>query len=329
MHDQNHPSNDRAALRRRSAFTLVELLVVVAAIGILAVLTTIGARRLTQGTRLASATNSVVNALSAARAAAIRDGAVTAVVFRPVWDPNKKFVPQRVEIVIARSTGDRHDFTSPNDTRPYRSIAERFRPVERETVITLPEGIKVAGLMYDFADDAFSWTCSGSVFRSADLFATQAELPNVLGCVESREFGRAVAVMFGSDGQFLTRPPRASLGEAKSYVDWNNDGQGATLEFDPQTVVHGTTPAPAGNNCDGGSNFERFWLQDDFRDECNLLFVPWLSIYDDKAAREVVGPLLTDCDFIEKLVGPQGYIAQFGERIAFNRFSGLPERKGR
>jgi prepilin-type N-terminal cleavage/methylation domain-containing protein len=322
MFDETPAKPDPAALRRRSAFTLVELLVVVAAIGILSVLTTLGARRLTQGTRLASATNSVVNALASARAAAIRDGEVTAVVFRPVWDPNKKFIPQRVEIVIARSTGDRYDFTSDTDTRPYRSIAERFRPVDREATIALAEGIKVAALMYNWGT-SFSWSCSGTTYYPEGVYGTQAELPQVFNCVESPEFGRVVAVLFGPDGQFLTRPPRASLGDYSAYVDWNNDGQGAALGFDPRTIEHLN-----GTNC-GDNNFEKYWLQDDYRDETNLMFVSSLTVYDDKAAREAAGTLAGNCDFIEKIVGPQGYIAQFGERISFNRFSGLPERKGR
>jgi prepilin-type N-terminal cleavage/methylation domain-containing protein len=322
MFDETPTTPDPAALRRQSAFTLVELLVVVAAIGILAVLTTLGARRLTQGTRLASATNSVVNALSSARAAAIRDGEVTAVIFRPVWDPNKKFIPQRVEIVVARSTGDRYDFTSDQDTRPYLSISERYRPVERETVVTLAEGIKVAALMYNWGT-TFSWSCSGTTYYPEQVYGTQAELPTVFNCVETIEFGRMVAVLFGPNGQLLTRSPRSSLGDQAAYCDWNNDGQGAALDFDPQTVIHS-----GGNNC-GQNNFENYWLQDDYRDESNLMFVTSLTIYDDKAAREAAGTLATDCDFIQKIVGPQGYIAQFGERIAFNRFSGLPERKGR
>jgi len=53
-------------------------------------------------------------------------------------------------------------------------------------------------------------------------------------------------------------------------------------------------------------------------------------VYDDKAAREIKG---TDWgalnNMINELTGPNGYIAQFGDRITFNRFSGIPERKVR
>ena len=60
------------------------------------------------------------------------------------------------------------------------------------------------------------------------------------------------------------------------------------------------------------------------------MFVPFLSVYDDKAAREIKG---TDWgnlnNMINELTGPAGYIAQFGDRITFNRFSGIPERKVR
>ncbi|MEY5032241.1 MAG: hypothetical protein RL354_1272, partial [Planctomycetota bacterium] len=36
-----------------------------------------------------------------------------------------------------------------------------------------------------------------------------------------------------------------------------------------------------------------------------------------------------DANVLGELTGPSGYIAQFGDRITFNRFSGLPERKVR
>ena len=60
------------------------------------------------------------------------------------------------------------------------------------------------------------------------------------------------------------------------------------------------------------------------------MFVPYLNVYDDKAAREVKGlNWNTLANMMTELTGPNGYIAQFGDRITFNRFSGLPERKVR
>jgi len=295
---------------RLRAFTIIELLVVMGVIGVLALLTTLGARKLTQGSRLAAATNAVTSALGNARAAAIKDSAVTAVVFRPVWDLSRRQIPQHVEIVTVRSTGERSSFQSNNNIGI--AVAERYRPVQGIPTVSLPEGIKVAGPMYDPPG-------SFGAIASENVYATQVELVKAETCAEAIDFNRVVAVLFGPDGQFLTRPPHGSLNETKSYVDWNDNGGLPNAPADPQDVVPGA--------CSSG-NFERFWLQDHPDDECNLMFVPFLSIYDDKAARELKG---TDWgnvnNMINELTGPNGYIAQFGDRINFNRFSGIPERK--
>ena len=48
------------------------------------------------------------------------------------------------------------------------------------------------------------------------------------------------------------------------------------------------------------------------------------------AARELKGTNWSnDTNLINELTGPTGYIAQFGDRITFNRFSGIPERRVR
>ena len=296
--------------RRARAFTIIELLVVIGIIAILSVITTIGARRLTASSRLAAGTNAVTNMLGTARAAAIRDSAVTALVFRPIWDPAKPSVPQRVEMVVVRSTGDRTFFPgSPG------GMAERFLPVANVPAIPLPEGIKVAGPMYDPPG-------SFGGISAEEVFATQVELSVAASCGETIEFNRTIAIMFGPQGEFITRPPNSSVTlDVKSYVDWNRNGSSPTPPGDPQDVALG--------NCASG-NFELFWLQDHPDDENNLMFVPFLVVYDDKAAREIKGlSWNNDNNVISELTGPSGYIAQFGDRISFNRFSGIPERKVR
>jgi prepilin-type N-terminal cleavage/methylation domain-containing protein len=308
-------ADSRHNFQRPRGFTIIELLVVIGIIALLAALTTLGARRLTAGSRLAGGTNAVTNALGIARAAAIRDGVATAIVFRPVWDPSRKQIPQRTEMTIVRSTGERIVFG--DDDSPLLSMAERWVVVDDVPAITLPEGIKVAGPMYDPPPQA------GSPITES-TYATQADLKALETCAEVIEFNRVVAVLFGPDGQFLTRPPRSTLGDMKCYVDWNKNGANAGAgqpTFDPQDVNAG--------NCASG-NFEKYWLQDAFEDECNLMFVPYLNVYDDKAARELKG---TNWGVVQnmfnELTGPNGYIALYGDRISFNRFSGLPERKVR
>jgi len=304
--DRSTTSSNRAR-----AFTIVELLVVIGVIGILAALTTLGARRLTAGSRLAAATNAVTSALGNARAAAIKDGITTAVVFRPVYNPAKPNVPQRVELITVRSTGERSFF---GQTQIGLRMAERYRPVVGIPATVLPEGIKVAGPMYDPPG-------SFGAIPAEQVYATQAEIIPMLACNESIEFNRIVAVLFGPDGQFLTRPTRGSIDEMKSYVDWNDNGGLPTPPQDPQDVQQG--------NCAQGF-FEQFWLQDHPDDENNLMFVPFVSVYDDKAARELKGTDWgNDNNMLGELTGPSGYISQFGDKITFNRFSGIPERKTR
>jgi hypothetical protein len=53
-------------------------------------------------------------------------------------------------------------------------------------------------------------------------------------------------------------------------------------------------------------------------------------VYDDKAARELKGTSWgVTQNMLDELTGANGYIALYGDRISFNRFSGLPERKVR
>jgi len=311
QHDILPTRRPRAA--RAAGFTIIELLVVIGVIGILAVITTLGARKLTASSRLAAGTNAVTNALGIARAAAIRDSAPTALVFRPVWDPARPFIPQRVEMVVVRWTGERTPFFTGQGV--LSGYADRYLPVANIPPILLPEGVKVAGPIYD---PPFTF---GGV-PSEQVFATQAELPLAATCAETIEFNRAVAVLFGPKGEFLTRPPDSSITyDNKSYVDWNRNGSSSSPPADPQDVQLG--------NCASG-NFQLFWLQDHPDDEPNLMFVPFLSVYDDKAAREVKGTNWnSSANMLAELTGPAGYIAQFGDRITFNRFSGIPERRVR
>jgi hypothetical protein len=228
-----------------------------------------------------------------------------------VWNSSRPNIPQRVEVITIRSTGERAAFGATNIGL---RMAERFRPVRDIPATVLPEGIKVAGPMYDPPGNF------GSI-PSELVYATQIELPLAAACTETIEFNRVVAVLFGPNGEFLTRAPSSSIDEQKCYVDWNDNGGLANPPADPQDVQLGA--------CASGL-FEQFWLQDHPDDETNLMFVPFLSVYDDKAARELKGTNWgVDANVLGELTGPSGYIAQFGDRITFNRFSGLPERKVR
>ena len=280
MHAQRTSTTSGAPIRALRAFTIVELLVVIGVIGILSLLTTLGARRLTAGSRLASATNAVTSALGNARAAAIKDSAVTGIVFRATYDPAKPQLPQRVELITIRSTGERSIFGT---TSIGARMVERYRPVLGIPSTVLPEGIKVGGPMYD-PPGSF-----GSI-SSELVLATQLEIKSLVNCTESIEFNRSIAILFGADGQFLTRPPRSSIDEMKCYVDWNDNGGLVPPPADPQDVQLG--------NCKVAREIKR---------------LDWSA----------------DANMLTELTGPAGFIAQFGDRITFNRFSGIPERKVR
>jgi prepilin-type N-terminal cleavage/methylation domain-containing protein len=180
MHAQRTSTTSGAPIRALRAFTIVELLVVIGVIGILSLLTTLGARRLTAGSRLASATNAVTSALGNARAAAIKDSAVTGIVFRATYDPAKPQLPQHVELITIRSTGERSIFGT---TSIGARMVERYRPVLGIPSTVLPEGIKVGGPMYD-PPGSF-----GSI-SSELVLATQVEIKSLVNCTESIEFNR-------------------------------------------------------------------------------------------------------------------------------------------
>ncbi len=302
---------------RANAFTLVELMVVIAIIGILAVVTVTSSRKLSAGARVATATNAVTSILANARAAAIRDNLPTAVVFRAYWDATKPHLPQRTECVVVRSTGDLVQFGSPSSAGP--NVAERFVPVTDVQSVQLTEGIKVAGPLYE--GDAAVGAGNASDFA----WVTQGEMPLIMnGCQETPRFSRQFGVFFGADGSFLTRPPNASAGDHKCYVDWNRNGDSITPPADPQDVTLGS--------CNSG-NYELYWLQDHVDDECNLVFVPFLAVFDDRAARERKSVVWDDSSnysgILNELTGPGGYISVFSDRIQFNRYSGVPEVRGR
>lgn len=313
-----------AARSSRGAFTIIELLVVIGVIAILAALTTLGARRLTATSRLAAGTNAVTNALGVARAAAIRDSLPTALVFRPVWDPTKKFIPQRVEMVVVRWTGEQFPFFNAAGSTII-GYKQRYRAVAGIPAILLPEGIKVAGPVYQFPP-------GGDSFAEGRVLVTQAELPQMATCSETPTCSRQIGVLFGPSGEFLTRAEGTTILDAMMFVDWNNDGALSTPD-DPANPNDDPTEvqdATEGDCADNNSNFQKFWWQDHPNDENNLLLVPFLVVYDDKAAREIKSlNWSSENNLIQELTGPSGYIQQFGDRITFNRFSGIPERKVR
>jgi type II secretory pathway pseudopilin PulG len=287
---------------RRAAlgFTLAELLVVIGVIAVLGTLTVISVQRISRDTRTATATNTVTNALAAARAHAIKTNNLVMVVFRPIWNPNQRQTPQQTEVLIAEWTGRSFEFLP-------GQLADVYLPANGFQPIRIAPGVKVAGPVYETGADA-TW-------------ATQPDMARTMGgggvaaCSEPITYSRMIGVLFGADGSLLTRNPNGATDDNKSFVDFNRvDSNG---DGDPQDCQLGT--------CANG-NFQVFWLQDHVEDESNVTLVPFLAVYDDRAARERRTQEWTgDAGLVQDLVGATGYISTSSDRIHFNRYTGVAE----
>ncbi|HAC08444.1 MAG TPA: hypothetical protein DCG14_02190, partial [Phycisphaerales bacterium] len=81
IHRRNHGLEGSAAITWRRGFTIIELLVVMGILILLAVLTGVSVRQLSQGARLSSGSNQVIAALGAARAYAIQNNKTVILTF--------------------------------------------------------------------------------------------------------------------------------------------------------------------------------------------------------------------------------------------------------
>lgn len=288
----------------RRGFTLAELLVVMGIIAVLGVLTAVSVQRISRDARVSSATNAVTATLASARALAIRDNAVVVVAFRPVWDPANRQRPQQTEMVTAVWSGESIVFTVDPNTNQ-RDVADRFVPANGIQPVRLPAGIKVAGPLFEDGLD--------------NRWVVQAELAKTANCSESIVYGRQIGVMFAPDGSVVTRNPTASSADTKTFVDFNLTDL-SPGDNDPQDVAAG--------GCASG-DFQRYWMQDDPSDECNLTLVPYIAVYDDRLARERrATDWSNESDIVAELVGPTGWISTFADRIHFNRYTGVANVQG-
>jgi prepilin-type N-terminal cleavage/methylation domain-containing protein len=293
--------------QRRHGFTLIELLVVIGILAVLGILTVISAQRLSRSSRVSSAVNTVTNALQLARAQAIRQSTTTAVVFRPIWDPNNKQKPQQTEVVIAETTHELHEFNPGQQLYGIPNLAERFIPVNGAKTIRLPAGIKVAGPGFE-----------GTSLDDARWY-TQCELKAAADCSEAMMYSATIAVMFNPDGSLVTLRNAASGSDSKAFLDFligDADGDG-----DPQDTEVGTCPTTG-----YAGIFSQWWITNDVNDETNFVVVPFLAVYDDRAARDVKATDWADpSNLYLELVGPGGFISTNAQQINFNRYTGIAE----
>ena len=286
-----HPQGGRG-VRRRCAFTLVELLVVMGVIAVLATVTLVSVRAITDSARLSSATNTVMAALDNARALAMKKNTIVLVVFRARFEGNNK---QIVEVVTAKWTGESYLNGS--------LVIDRFVPIPDVPIRGLSTGVKVAAPLYGLNQD--------------DMWVTQVHLPAIdpqtpLGPPSERP-GAMIGVMYGPDGTSLTRNSQSDSNQF--YVDFNNDtfqrqhtSESNYFDYDFITLF------PPSDYFD--QRFEG--------DEPFVASAPFVAVFDDDSAREIRATDWTNqADYEQELTGPLGYITQFADRIHFNRYTGV------
>ena len=270
-------------LRRRCAFTLTELLVVMGVIAVLATLTLVSVRAITDNARLSSATNTVMAALDNARALAMKKNTIVLVVFRPRFEGNNK---QVVEVVTAKWTGE--SFVDPDD-----NVIDRFVPIQDVPLRSIPAGIKIAAPKYGDS--------TGGI-NTDDVWITQSHLPAIDQQTGSGEApGKLIAIMYAPDGTTITRNSQSDSG--RLFVDFDNDGD---QDDEP----------------DFNQTFEN--------DEPFLAMAPFIAVFDDDEAREVLDPgrwmsppYSPQQAFDNRLEDLTEYITQFADRIHFNRYTGV------
>lgn len=283
------------------SFTLTELLVTMAIIAIIAAITVVGVRTVAEGTKLASARNTVEAALETARGYALKNNTIVMVAFRAKLINDRT---QVVEAVTAEYTG-RSYF---NNGLYSGAIIDMFTPIEEIPARELPEGMAVAGPHYKTNIDTL-W------LATSDLRATR-----------TGEMGGAIiAVMYGPDGNTMRDNPRSDAVE--SFIDFNGDGLQRRAIMSPPDRQP-TDPLLNDNPCDfgtvqgfGGDLFA-FYCQTDPSDEPYVTTVPHLAVFNDEEARELYDTTAWS-DGPTRIADQSDYINRYADRIHFNRYSGV------
>jgi len=299
--------------QRPRSFTLVELLVSMAIIAILAAITVVGVRAVAEGTKQASARNTIEAALETARGYAIKNNTIVMVAFRAKLINEST---QVIEAVTAEYTGE----TYIAGGFGFDALNDRYRPIQEIPARDLPEGIKIAAPFYKANRDSL-WVASTDLIAVRSDTSTWGEVPGVI-----------VAVMYGPDGTTRRDNPRSDAVEA--WVDFNNDGlqrrgPDDTDTYDPRvfsdTVSMNDAACDLGTTLIDGDDLTQFYCQRYPADEPYVMQATHLAIFNDEEARELydtsswfqVGAVP------QRIADQSDYINSYADRIHFNRYSGV------
>ena len=291
---------------RECGFTLIELLVTMGIIAIIAGITVVGIRAVTEGSKLASARNTVTAALDNARGLAMRDNTIVAIVFRAKLINDEK---QVIEVVTAKFAGD----TYSNDG----NLFDRFVVIPDVAARDLPEGIKIAGPFLE-SDDDYLW------MATSDLIAVRGD---------NEAAGAIIGVMYGPDGNTLRHNSRSDSRQA--WVDFNSQEDlsrhGGVRQRQCGNDLHPTDPElnEPGNSCicDYGLDYFSFLCQQSPDDEPYFTPMPFLAVFDDEQCRALYDTTAWSAETaqgaLNRIRDQSEYINQYADRIHFNRYTGV------
>lgn len=273
-------------------FTLVELIVVIVIMTMLAGLSSLAYRGISDDLKMSSAMNTISTALDNARATAIKKNRYVITTFSPRLSEDGTV--QVIDIIVSEWTGD-----SANADRGTGTIwtYDRFTPIRGMEIRTIDEGINVAGPGYGTLEDEVWWVCT--------------YLPAIIGSTPTEPYGSMVGVLYSPEGRVVTR--NAESGADRIWVDFNQDGV-QTISDAEEVDWPWPNPLPGTGayfdiEIQGGEPF--------------VSMTPILAVFNEEEFRLSVIPEVWD-DANDRDEAYSDYIDKNSNRIQFNRYSGVP-----